>query len=60
MIGFFDKSHIKEENHYIKTFQNSQALSVSVRDSYSEDHLMHNFLDNFHKGGNYTAHIESQ
>ena len=32
----------------IKIFQNAQDLSVSVGNSYSEDHLMHTFLDNFH------------
>ena len=38
--------------NYIKIFQNSQALSVSVGTTYSEDQLMHIFLDNFHQGGN--------
>ena len=37
---------------YIKIFQNAQALSVSVGKNYSEDKLMHIFLDNFHQGGN--------
>ena len=36
---------------YIKGFQNAHALSVSVGNSYFEDHLMHTFLDNFHQGG---------
>ena len=36
--------------NYIKIFQNEQALSVSVGNSYSEDQLMHTFLDNFHQG----------
>ena len=27
--------------------------------SYSEDHLMHILLDNFHQGGGYTAQIAS-
>ena len=43
--------------NYIKIFQNAQALSVSAGNSYSEDQLMHIFLDNFHRGGKYTAHI---
>ena len=34
--------------NYIKRFQNAQALSVSVGNSYSEDQSMHTFLDNFH------------
>ena len=33
--------------NYIKIFQNAQALSVSVGNSYSEDQIMHTFLDNF-------------
>ena len=37
---------------YIKIFQNLQALSVSVGKNYSEDQLIHIFLDNFHQGGN--------
>ena len=35
--------------NYIKRFQNAQALSVSVGNSYSEDQIMHTFLDNFHQ-----------
>ena len=45
--------------NYIKRFQNSHALSVSVGNSYSEDQLMHKFLDNFHQGGKYSAQIAS-
>ena len=45
--------------NYIKIFQNAQALSVSVGNSYTEDHLMHIFLDNFNQGGKCTAHIAS-
>ena len=40
---------------YIKRFQNSQALSISVRNNYSEDYLIHIYLDNFHQGGKYSA-----
>ena len=43
----------------IKRFQNEHALSVSVGNSYSEYQLMHTFLDNFHKGGKYSAQIAS-
>ena len=43
----------------IKIFQNAYALSVSVGKSYSEDQLMHTFLDNFHQGGKYSAQIDS-
>ena len=35
--------------NYIKIFQNAQALSVSVGNSYSEDQIIHTFLDNFSK-----------
>ena len=41
--------------NYIKRFQNLQALSVSLVNSYSEDQIMHTFLDNFHQGGKYSA-----
>ena len=41
----------------IKRFQNAQDLSVSVVNSYSEDQIMHTFLDNFHQVGKYSAQI---
>ena len=34
---------------YIKRFQNAQAFSVSVGNSYAEEQIMHTFLDNFHQ-----------
>ena len=37
---------------YIKIFHNAHALSISVGNFYSEDQLMHTFLDNFLQGGN--------
>ena len=43
--------------NYIKRFQNAHDLSVLVGNSYSEDQLMHKFLDNFQQGGKYSAHI---
>ena len=45
--------------NYIKRFQNTHALSVSVVNVYSEDQLMHTFLDNFHQGRKYSAQIAS-
>ena len=45
--------------NYIKIFQNAQALSVSVVNTYSEDKLMHAFLDKFHQGGKYSAETPS-
>ena len=44
---------------YIKRFQNTNALSVSLGKNYSEDQLMHTFLDNFQQGGKYSAQIAS-
>ena len=43
--------------NYINRFQNTQALSVSGENTYSEDQLMQTFLDNFHQGGKYCAQI---
>ena len=43
----------------IKRFQNAQALLVSVGNSYSEDQIMHPFLDNFHQSGKYSAQLAS-
>ena len=45
--------------NYIKRFQNSQVLSVSVGNSYSEDQIMHTFLDNFHQSRKYLAQLAS-
>ena len=36
----------KSSINYIKRFQNSKALVISVVNSYSEDQLMQTFLDN--------------
>ena len=54
-------THKGEESamNYIKIPQNVLALSVSVRDNYSEDQLMHILLDNFHQVRKYTAIIAS-
>ena len=49
----------KSAINYIRRFQNAQALSVSVGNSYSEDQLMHTFLGNFYQGGKYSAQIAS-
>ena len=43
--------------NYIKRFQNAQALSVSVGNSYSEDQIMHTFLDNFQQSGKYSVQL---
>ena len=44
---------------YIKRFQNANTLSVSLGNSYSEDQLIHTFLDNFEEGGKYSAQVAS-
>ena len=41
----------------IKRFQNAHALSNSAGNFYSEDQMMHTFLDKFHQGGKYSAQI---
>ena len=45
--------------NYIKTSQNAKDLSIYVRNSYSEDQLIHTFLDNFQQGGKYSTQIHS-
>ena len=45
--------------NYIKSFQNTQALSVSVGNTYSEYQLIHIFMDKIHQGGKYSAQIAS-
>ena len=45
--------------NYTKRFQNAQALSVSVGNSYSEDQNMHTVLDNFQRSGKYSAQLAS-
>ena len=45
--------------NYIKRFKNAHALSVSVGNNYSDDQLMHTFLDNFQQEGKYSAQIAS-
>ena len=44
-------------NNYIKWFQNSKALTISVGNSYSEDQLFHIFLENLYQGGGYSSQI---
>ena len=45
--------------NYIKRLQHEQALSVSLGNTYSEDKLMHIFMDEFFQGGKYSAQIPS-
>ena len=47
------------EIKYIRIFQNSKALMISVGNSYSEDQLMYTFLYNIHKWGRYSTQIDS-
>ena len=44
---------------YIKIFQNAKALSISVGNIYTENQLMHTFLDNYQKFGKYSTQIVS-
>ena len=44
---------------YIKRFHDAHALSVLVGNSYSEDQLMHTFMDYFQQGEKYSAQIAS-
>ena len=45
--------------NYIKRFQHAQALSVLVGNSYSEDQIMHTFLDHFQQSGTYSDQLAS-
>ena len=56
---FKQVSHKRGEStmNNIKIFQNAQDLSVSVGNSYSEDHFMYIFSGNFHQGRKYTPQI---
>ena len=51
---FKEVTHIGGESvmNYINIFQNVKAVSVSIGNIYSENQLMHTFLDNFHQGEN--------
>ena len=49
----------ESEMNYIKIFKNTQALSVSVGNNYSEDQLIYTFLNNFHQGVKYSSRISS-
>ena len=62
MIGFSTRLHIKEGNQpsiTLKIFQNAQSLSVSVGNSYSEDQIMHTFLDTYQQSGKYSVQLAS-
>ena len=45
------------EVNYIKIFKNAKDLAISVGNSYSEDQLVHTFLDNYQKGVKYSSRI---
>ena len=45
--------------NYIKRSQNYKALVISLGNIYSEDKLMHIYLDSFQPSGKYSAQIES-
>ena len=41
----------KSSTNYIKIFKNAKDFKNSVRNSYTDDQPMHNFLDNLQKCG---------
>ena len=45
--------------NHIKIFQNAKALEISVGNSYTEDQLMHTFLDNLQQGEKYSDQLAS-
>ena len=47
----------ESEINYTKIFQNAEALEILVVNIHTEDKLMHTFVDNFRKGGNYHDQI---
>ena len=66
LFGHTSRAGVQENNKggesemdYIKIFQNAQAFLVPLENSYSNDQLMHIFLDSFHQGVTYTAQIVS-
>ena len=44
----------ESEIKYIKIFKNYKALAISVGNSYTEDQMIQNFLDNLKQGGKYS------
>ena len=60
--GIFHQVVHKEgesEIKYINIFHHAKALLILVLNGSFEYHLMQNFLGNFHKDRNYSAHIET-
>ena len=57
MTGIFNSSHIKGGDLQWNIYKNLNAhdLTISVGNYYSEDQLIHTFLDHFHQGGKYSA-----
>ena len=47
------------EINNIKRFHNAKALVISIVNIYTEDHIMHTFLENFYQSGKYSAQIAS-
>ena len=48
----------KSSINYIKRFQNSKVLAISVVNNSNEYQMIHTFLDYFKQGGKYYAQIE--
>ena len=49
----------ESEINYVKIFQNTKALEISVGNSYTKGQLIHTFLDNLHQGEKYSDQIVS-
>ena len=45
--------------NYINKFHHAETLSVSVGNTYPKDQLIQTFLDDFHRGGKYSAQTAS-
>ena len=43
--------------NHINIFQNAKYLAISVVDSYTEDRLVQDFLDNLQQSGNYSSQV---
>ena len=61
MTGLFKRLRKKKGNLQLITLKYSRMHTLcqnTVGNSYSEEQLMHTFLNNFHQGGKYSDHID--
>ena len=45
------------EINYIEIFQNDRVVAISVKNGYTEDHMIPTLFENFYHGGKYNAQI---